>query len=69
MFHKENFVTVSDETSHPKEFLGLLLGPCGAVGETQWVATFVTDSENGFGWPVGCAVNELKHLGDGKFGA
>lgn len=64
-------VTVSEETGddNNKEFVGELLGEAGDVGDTVWVRVNVTDADNTFGWSQGVSLQQLKHLGDGKYGA
>ena len=64
-------VKVSDKTATPKEFWGELLGDAPAKGSDDhvWVVVYVTDPDNGFGWPIGPQVASLKHLDDGVYGA
>ena len=65
-------VTVSEETGNDdnKEFVGELLGEQGVVGgDPVWVRVSVTDADNTFGWSEGVTLQQLKHLGDGKYGA
>lgn len=62
------FVTVTDATSNPKDFVGIELESAADGGIVA--AVFVTDEVNGFGWPVGCQISgPLKKLADGKYGA
>lgn len=69
--HDPRFVTVSDETSDPVLFTGILLGePCPKpdVGDSASILVGVT-GPSGFGWDVGPQVATLKYLGDGRYGA
>ena len=66
------YVTVSDEREGAdlRQFVGILLqDEDPPVGEQANVAAFVTDNDNGFGWPVGFQVATLKLLGDGNYGS
>lgn len=61
------FVTVSDENG--VEFKGILLEDAPRAGDDDKVHVFVLAyGENGFGLE-GPGVRELKHLGNGKYGA
>lgn len=63
------FITVTDATTDPKDFVGIELEQTGTDGEIV-AAVFVTNEVNGFGWPVGCQISgPLKKLADGKYGA
>lgn len=70
--HNDTFryVTVSDETEHPQEFLGIRLADPPEVGSEDKIPVFVMfdGRENGFG-TTSPQVKELKRLGDGKYGA
>lgn len=74
MYHgdKDRWVTVSDETSDPQTFLGLRINKSGApdAGSDVEIPVFVyfDGRANGFGDTVP-VVKQLKHLGDGKYGA
>lgn len=65
-----DFVTVSDEADDgPTMFHGLRLGPEPQGDDTVPVAVFVTKN-SGFGWPaMQMAIQPLKHLGNGRYGA
>ena len=68
----DRFVTVSDERTGDDltEFVGILLEDAApAVGQFGHVAVFVDNPSSGFGWENGCQIANLKHLGDGKYGA
>jgi hypothetical protein len=71
---KTDFVTVSDMGGDPpgsdaKEFVGIALEDSGGPGSMVWCQVNVTDSDNGFGWPSGTHVAQLKDLGNGVVGA
>lgn len=62
-----HLITVTDATDNPKDFKGIELEK---DGDRIKAAVFVTDPENGFGWPVGCQISDwLKALPGGKYGA
>lgn len=62
------FITVTDATASLKDFVGIELEPAG--DDKIIAAVFVTDEDNGFGWPAGCQISgPLKKLPDGKYGA
>lgn len=63
-----SLITVTDATDNPKDFKALELEQAG--DDKIIAAVFVTDENNGFGWPVGCQISgPLKKRPDGKYGA
>lgn len=65
------WVTVSDERDGGalRHFWAVRLGGEPEGDELVWCAVYVTDGDNGFGWPIGVAMEPLKHLGNGFYGA
>lgn len=72
MLHHDTsrYVTVSDETENPNEFLGIRLADAPTAGSDDAIPVFVffDGRENGFG-TSSPQVKQLKHLADSKYGA